>query len=55
MRTEIHYVPDSLGDLLSIVWSVVPVDGYLITAGFGAGMFLLAWSWRKLDRFKDAN
>jgi hypothetical protein len=50
MRPEINYIPESLGDILFSIWSVIPVDGYLLTAVAAAGVALICWMIRTGER-----
>ena len=50
MRPDVTYVPESLGELLSILWAAIPVNGYLITSIVAGAVFCVALIWKKLGR-----
>ena len=50
MHPNVSSVPESLGDLLSILWAAIPVNGYLITSMVAGAVFCVAWIWQKLGR-----
>lgn len=49
MRPDLSPLHESLGDLFSSLWVVIPVDGWLIASMSGTVGFCVAWAWRKRE------